>query len=95
MPTNQHRKSPADVKSLCRAHTENTVNVLYGIVRSAKVPPGARVQAAAILLDRGWGKAEQSHVGADGGDIQVTIRQIIETAGKKPEEPEGGEGQGI
>jgi hypothetical protein len=34
--------------------------------------------AAGILLDRGWGRALQSHVGEDGGDIRVTIRQIIE-----------------
>jgi hypothetical protein len=84
-------KAPADLKSLARSHTETCVNVLYGVVRSAKSPTAARVTAAALLLDRGWGKAEQSHVGADGGDIQVTIRQIIETAGKKPEEPESSE----
>jgi hypothetical protein len=34
--------------------------------------------AAVALLDRGWGKPEQSHVGLDGGDIKVTIRQIVE-----------------
>jgi hypothetical protein len=33
----------------------------------------------ALLLDRGWGRLEQSHVGLDRGDIKVTIRQIIES----------------
>ena len=35
-------------------------------------------QAAAILLDRGWGKAPQPHTGEDDKDIRVTIRTIIE-----------------
>jgi hypothetical protein len=30
------------------------------------------------MLDRGWGKPEQSHVGLDGGDIKVVIRQLVE-----------------
>ena len=34
--------------------------------------------AAGILLDRGWGKAPQTHTGGDGeGDIRVTIRHIV------------------
>jgi hypothetical protein len=68
--------------------------MLYGLVRSAKAPPSARVAAAGILLDRGWGKAPQEHTGPDGGDIRVTIRQIIENVGQsaaepKPDEPPG------
>jgi hypothetical protein len=41
------------------------------------IPAAARVSAAGILLDRGWGKAPQSHVGEDGGDLRVV--QIGET----------------
>lgn len=40
-------------------------------------PAAARVVAANSLLDRGWGKAEQSH-SLEVGDIKVTIRQIVE-----------------
>jgi hypothetical protein len=36
------------------------------------------VSAASALLDRGWGKAPQPHSGEDGGDIRITIRQIVE-----------------
>ena len=37
---------------------------------------------ASALLDRGWGKAQQPHAGADGdGDIRVTIRQIVDGRG--------------
>ena len=38
------------------------------------------VQAASVLLDRGWGKPPQAHTGEDGGDIHVVIRQIIDSA---------------
>ena len=40
------------------------------------VPAAARVSAAGILLDRGWGKAPQPHTGEDDKDIRITIRQI-------------------
>ena len=38
-----------------------------------------RVAAAAILLDRGWGRPPQPHTGEDGKDIiHVVIRDIAE-----------------
>jgi hypothetical protein len=56
------------------------VNVLAGIARSPKAPASARVVAALGLIDRGWGKAPQQLTGEDGGDIRITIRQIIANA---------------
>ena len=47
-------------------------------MRQREYPPAARVQAANILLDRGWGRPPQAHTGEDGGEIRVVIRQIIE-----------------
>jgi hypothetical protein len=41
-------------------------------------PPAARVAAAGILLDRGWGRAPQAHTGEDGGDLRIVFRQIVE-----------------
>jgi len=44
-----------------------------------ETPPSVRVAAISELWDRGWGKAPQSHTGADGdGDIKVIIRHIVE-----------------
>ena len=41
----------------------------------------ARVAACVHILDRGWGKAAQTHTGEDGeGAIQVVIRHIVEAA---------------
>ena len=42
------------------------------IMRQADAPPSARIQAIAILLDRGWGKAVQPIAGEDGNDIRFT-----------------------
>jgi hypothetical protein len=66
---------------LCRSYTAESIRVLAAIMRQEQFPASARVQAASVLLDRGWGKAPQAHVGEDDQDIRVTIRQITETAG--------------
>ena len=70
------KKIPANLRSLARGHTDLCVKVLAGIVSQEAVPPAARVSAAGILLDRGWGRAPQPHAGEDGKDIHVTIRKI-------------------
>ena len=72
------KKIPTDLRSLARGHTELCIKVLAGIVSQEAVPPAARVTAAGILLDRGWGKAPQPYAGEDGKDICITVRQIIE-----------------
>lgn len=69
---------PADVRSLARQHTTKVINVLAGIALNGK-NENARVYACGILLERGWGKAPQSHTGPDGeGDISIVIRHIVE-----------------
>ena len=49
-------KTPAEIRSLARAHTASAIKVLVGIMLQAKAPPAARVSAANALLDRGWGR---------------------------------------
>jgi hypothetical protein len=73
------------LRSLARGHTALCIKVLAGIVSQEASPPGARVSAAGILLDRGWGKAPQTHAGENGNDIHVIIRQIVESGDR--EEP--------
>lgn len=69
---------PADIRSLCRAYTGEAIRHLAAIMRQREYSPAARVQAASVLLDRGWGKPPQAHTGEDDKDIRVTIRQIVE-----------------
>jgi hypothetical protein len=47
-------------------------------MRQTNAPPSARIQAIAILLDRGWGKAAQPIAGDDGEPLRVVIRHINE-----------------
>jgi hypothetical protein len=76
------KRKPAQIRSLCRAYTGEAVRSLAAIMRQADAPPSARIQAIAILLDRGWGKPAQLHTGEDDKDIRVTIRNIVESRDK-------------
>ena len=72
------KRLPADLRSLARGHSELCIKVLAGIVSQEAVPPAARVAAAGILLDRGWGKAPQAITGENSeGGINVIIRHIV------------------
>jgi hypothetical protein len=66
---------------LARGYTNVCIKTLGGIATSGESEQ-ARIQAAAILLDRGWGKAAQPVTGEGGeGAIEIIIRNITE--GKK------------
>ena len=58
------------------------IKVLAGIVSQEAMPPAARVSAAGILLDRGWGRAPQD-VAVD-GDIKITIRRMLDVIDGEP-----------
>ena len=77
-------KTLVDLKSLARVHTATCIRTLASIVTQPKAPPSARVMAAGMLLDRGWGRPAQAHSDADGGPLQIVIRQIIDTVEENP-----------
>lgn len=59
-------KTPTDIRSLARSHTQTALNVLAGIMSEPDAPHAARVAAANALLDRGYGKPSQAlQVGGD------------------------------
>jgi hypothetical protein len=67
-------KTPTEIRSLARSHTEKALNVLVGIMEQPDAPPAARVAAVNSLLDRGWGKPVQPHDGdGEGGPVQLTV----------------------
>jgi hypothetical protein len=68
-------KTPTQIKSLARAHTDTAVNILAGIMQQKDAPPSARIAAACALLDRGWGKPTQPIAGDDSHDA-VRVRSI-------------------
>jgi hypothetical protein len=70
-------KAPADLRSLARSHTELALRTLAGIAQHSE-NDGARVAACIHILDRGWGKAVQTHAGENGdGAIRVLVRHIV------------------
>ena len=65
-------KEYQDIKKLAREHCADAIKKLAQWVAQDK-DPGASVKAAQILLDRGYGKAEQ-HVEHSGEVIKYVIR---------------------
>jgi hypothetical protein len=49
-----------DLAELARCHTQEAVGTLLQVMRDAKSPAAARIAAAGLLIDRGWGKAPQA-----------------------------------
>lgn len=52
-------KALRSVEEEARKHTALAMQTLASIANDIKAPPAARVTAASVLLDRGWGKARQ------------------------------------
>lgn len=71
-------KTPTEIRSLARSHTEAALNCLAGIMNKTDAPEAARVSAANSLLDRGWGKATQPISGDENGPpIKITQIELI------------------
>lgn len=58
VPIDVPPKEP-DLKDKARAHTDAALQVLTDIMVDDFAPKTARIQAASIVLERGWGKAKQ------------------------------------
>jgi hypothetical protein len=81
--SSQVAKTPTEIKSLARAHSESALNVLAGIMNETSSPHAARVAAANSLLDRGWGKAAQIVAGDEdlpGIKIEQIERVIVKAS---------------
>jgi hypothetical protein len=71
-------KTPTEIRSLARGHTESAINCLAGIMNKETAPEAARISAATALLDRGWGKPTQPLSGdEDGPPIKFTRIELI------------------
>lgn len=50
----------AELRDLARERTEDAIGVLASIMNDPRQPPGARVAAARLILERGWGRPPQA-----------------------------------
>jgi hypothetical protein len=69
-------KIPADIRSLARGYTNVCIKTLGGIAKDGNNEQ-ARISAAAILLDRGWGKPQQDATLELKGEIKVVLRKLL------------------
>lgn len=53
-------KALVDVQALAREHTETAIKTLIEVCKNSKHPAASRVSAATALLDRAWGRPNQS-----------------------------------
>ena len=54
------KKIIADVKELAKELTPKAMMALEAVLDSETAPPAAKVSAATVILDRGWGKPQQN-----------------------------------
>lgn len=80
-------KTPTEIRSFARKHTEAAINCLAGIMNSSEAQDSARVSAANSLLDRGWGKPSQPISGDDENPLTIIsrIERVIVDAPKGKE----------
>lgn len=79
-------KAVAEIRSLARGHTETAIKTLVAIMKQTKAPAAARVTAASVLLDRGWGKPTLPIGGDD--ENPLTLIHRIERVIKDPANPD-------
>jgi hypothetical protein len=76
------RKMPKNlghIESLARSYTETAIKTLAGIMMEQTSPPMARIVAAKVLLDRGWGKPKEMHHGEvdDNKTLLKVVNEIV------------------
>jgi hypothetical protein len=64
-------KEIGEVRALAQAQTEANIQALVTIRDSKKAPAAARVSAANSLLDRAWGKPQQTLTNDTDGTIVI------------------------
>lgn len=66
-------KAMAEVRDHARKYTREAIETLVEAMRRGETH-SARITAAQVLLDRGWGKAPQAVTGEDGtGPVTITL----------------------
>ena len=74
------RKMPKNlghIESLARSYTRTAIKTLAGIMMEQTAPPMARIVAAKVLLDRGWGKPKEMHH-SEVNDNKTLLRVVNE-----------------
>ncbi|WP_407188603.1 hypothetical protein [Bradyrhizobium centrosematis] len=68
------QRTLTEIKSLARTHTSLGIKTLVQIMRDKNAPAHARVAAASVIFDRGWGKPLQPLASEDGKPLEFIHR---------------------
>lgn len=77
-----------DIRDAAKGHTRTALNVLIKCMTDHDTPPAARIAAATAILDRGWGKPQQSlearigveNVGATAAEVLMRLTEQAKQA---------------
>ncbi|MDE2106112.1 MAG: hypothetical protein KGL39_53310 [Patescibacteria group bacterium] len=91
-------KGGHDVRELARSHGPDAIKTLAAIMCSEDAPPNARASAACALLDRGYGKPDQTVNLNDKRDAadwtRAELVAFLHDAGKSSERAATANGRG-
>ena len=67
-----------EIREIARQHTDAAIDTLVTVMESQEASPSARVAAATALLDRAWGRPEQSLKASVGTSFTEALEKISE-----------------
>ena len=73
-------KGLGEIREIARAHTDTAIGTLVEVMNATDASPSLRVAAASALLDRGWGRPEQSVKASinDGSSFTEWLKEMSE-----------------
>jgi hypothetical protein len=81
-----------EVAKLAREYTVEAIETLVKLMRKEKATDAARVSAISILLDRGWGKAQQTiNINRDTNLRDLTDDELLAIARGAEQQSGGGD----
>ena len=88
MQMRKPRPSPyqaGEIIKLARQHTRAAISTLIEVMANKEAPPSARVKAAEVILDRGYGRAPLNvsvellaHFKGKPAELEAVARRILE-----------------
>jgi len=78
MASYPHKDRRIELGSAARAYAGAALKTLAQIMGNEAAPEAARIAAAKEILDRGYGRAAQTHALQAEGDVRVVIRHLVD-----------------
>ena len=73
-------KEEVDIRKLARSRGKEALDTLHAIMNDKTAPPAARIAASVALLDRGYGRPEQSFTGSLNAHYSISDKPMTAEA---------------